>query len=232
VDLVGDGHGRRAVDLATGSGTVARGLARRGWAARGVDLCAPALAAAQRQSRSEGLVIGWDEAILEDLPYTDGYADAITSSLGIMFSLEPEAAMDEARRCLRSGGVLALASLSPSGVVADISAVIADHLPPAPRGVADPLEWGDASLVQGMLGDGFSDVATAKHTYTWPVTNAADAVDMLFRVSPVHVKAAEVAGARLEAMCAAVTHRLERSAASTSALTVDIEVSITTARRV
>lgn len=83
-ERLGDGHGRRALDVATGTGSVARALASRGWAVSASDLCAPLLGVASRTARSDGLVIDWREGSLEDAPFADETFAATTSSFGLI----------------------------------------------------------------------------------------------------------------------------------------------------
>jgi 2-polyprenyl-3-methyl-5-hydroxy-6-metoxy-1,4-benzoquinol methylase len=58
--------GQRVVDLGTGTGTLARGFARRGCRVIGIDPAAPLLAQARDLDRAAGVEIDYREARAED----------------------------------------------------------------------------------------------------------------------------------------------------------------------
>lgn len=76
VEIVGGLAAGRALDLGCGAGRNAIFLARQGWDVTGVDMVAPAVAAARSRAAAEGvrarLVVG-DVTKLEELGVGDGY---------------------------------------------------------------------------------------------------------------------------------------------------------------
>ncbi len=90
------------VDLASGSGPVARELARPGRTVVGLDLSAEELRLAQK--RGSGPLVRADARVL---PFRDGSVDVVTSALGLVVVRPLATVLAEVARVLRPGGVLA-----------------------------------------------------------------------------------------------------------------------------
>ncbi|SER12533.1 class I SAM-dependent methyltransferase [Microlunatus flavus] len=90
------------VDLASGSGPVARELALPGRTVVGLDLSAAELGLARR--RGAGPLVRADA---RTLPFRDGSVDVVTSALGLVVVQPLAAVLSEVARVLRPGGVLA-----------------------------------------------------------------------------------------------------------------------------
>jgi len=95
----------RVLDVATGTGLVARALVERyGCSVVGVDQSAGMLAEAQ--SRANGN-IEFVEASAETLPFEDGAFDALTFTYLLRYVADPAATLRELARVVRAGGVVA-----------------------------------------------------------------------------------------------------------------------------
>jgi len=71
--------GQRLLDLATGTGTIARGFAMKGCTVTGLDHDGPMLKAAEELARDEGLSISWIESKAEQIPLADASFEVITA---------------------------------------------------------------------------------------------------------------------------------------------------------
>ena len=125
-------HGQAVVDIGTGTGTLARGLARRGCAVTGVDPSAAMLAEARELAAAEGLTIDFREGRAEALPLADGAFDVVTAGQCWHWFDRPRAAA-EARRVLGPGGRVVIAHFDwipqPGSVVEAAEALVQAHNP-------------------------------------------------------------------------------------------------------
>jgi len=102
------GPGDEVLDVACGTGVLAREVAQRvGATGRvvGLDVNPVMLAVARRQAPE----IAWHEGRAEALPFASGDFDAVVSQFGLMFFEDRAAALGEMWRVLRSRGRLAVA---------------------------------------------------------------------------------------------------------------------------
>ena len=110
LDLAGVGPGDRVVDVACGTGIVARRAAARvgpGGAVTGTDVNAEMVAVAREAD--PGGAVRWERADAAALPVADGAADVVLCQHGVQYLPDRPAALAEARRVLRPGGRLAIA---------------------------------------------------------------------------------------------------------------------------
>ncbi|MDA1256542.1 MAG: class I SAM-dependent methyltransferase [Chloroflexi bacterium] len=115
--------GARIVDLGTGSGTLARGFATRGAEVTGIDLSDDLTREAQRLDAEAGVKVEYVIAPAEDTGLPTGAFDIVTAGQ-CWWWFEADAALSEAARLLRPGGVLLIASfdwLPQPGNVVDIT---------------------------------------------------------------------------------------------------------------
>lgn len=165
--------GQRVLDVACGTGVLARTLAERVGAAGsvvGLDLNEGMLSVARRSSRIE-----WRQGRAEALGFDDGSFDAVVSQFGLMFFEGRRAAIVEMLRVVRAGGRVAVAvwdSLERSPGYAAVVALlerlfgreVADALRP-------PFALGDTSLLRSLFADagaGEVSIRTVQGTARFP----------------------------------------------------------------
>ncbi len=100
--------GERALDVACGTGVLARAVAERvgpDGTVVGLDLNEGMLAVARRKAPN----IEWKHGRAEALPFDSASFDAVVSQFGLMFFEDRRAALREMMRALRPGGRVAVA---------------------------------------------------------------------------------------------------------------------------
>ena len=99
--------GERVLDLACGTGIVARRIAARvesNGKIIGLDLNPHMLTVARAAAAREGLAIEWHEGRAEKLPFPDGAFDLALCQFALMFFDDRRAALAEMHRVLANGG--------------------------------------------------------------------------------------------------------------------------------
>jgi ubiquinone/menaquinone biosynthesis C-methylase UbiE len=141
LDAVVIAAGSRVLDIASGTGVVARAAARRAGSEGHVvatDVSEPMLArAAALGTPDDAAPIQCQEASADALPFEDGSFDVVLCQQGLQFFPAREAAIGEMRRVLRPAGAVGIAvwatghPLEPFGVYADALAATGAE-PPFP----------------------------------------------------------------------------------------------------
>lgn len=111
-DAVNIQKNQRVLDVACGTGILARAIAERvgaGGSVSGVDANPGMLAVANRLAPE----IEWREGNAEALPYNDDSFDAVVCQFGLMLFSAPETALQEMSRVLSPGGYLGAAVFGP-----------------------------------------------------------------------------------------------------------------------
>lgn len=107
-DAAGIQPGQRVLDVACGTGVLARAVADRtgpGGSVVGLDLNDGMVAVAKQKAPQ----IEWRQGRAESLPFGSGSFDAVVSQFGLMFFEDRRAALREMIRVLRPGGRMAVA---------------------------------------------------------------------------------------------------------------------------
>ena len=164
LDLAALRVGERVLDVATGTGVVARLAARRvapGGTVTGLDLNAGMLEVARRLPLPPGLMIDWREGSAVDLPFTDGAFDVVLCQQGVQFFPDRPKALGEMRRVLTSAGRVAVSVWSgPSPYISALREGLERYVgAEAAISGAAAHSLGDADELCDLLrGAGFRDV--------------------------------------------------------------------------
>src|ERR687892_2754511 len=145
--------GDRWLDLATGTGAVAERAAAAGASVTGLDLAPVLLETATERAAERGLDVEYVVGDVERLGFADASFDKVSSTCGIMFSPDHEAAARELGRVTKPGGRIALANWTPTGGLAKMFKVMAPYQPAPPP--SSPFDWGDEQRVRELLGEQF-----------------------------------------------------------------------------
>ena len=160
------------LELAAGTGVVTRRLASalpREVSITATDLNQPMLDRAAQVGTVRPVV--WREADAMQLPFEDGFFDAVVCQFGVMFFPDKSRAFAEARRVLRPGGVF-LFNVWDRILENDFALVVTDALAPMfhgnpPRFMARvPHGYHDRSLIQRDLAQGGFTSRPEIHTVT------------------------------------------------------------------
>jgi len=155
--------GDRWLDLACGTGAVAERAAAAGAHVIGLDLAPVLIETAKERAAERGLEIEYVVGDIERLAFADGSFDKVSSTCGIMFTPDHEAAARELERVTKPGGRIALANWTPTGGMAKVFKVMAPYQPAPPP--SSPFDWGDERHVRELLGKSF-ELELEKHVST------------------------------------------------------------------
>lgn len=154
LDAAGVAEGQRVLDVACGTGIVARGAADRVGAAGsvvGLDL-SPAMLAVARRIRPD---LRWHQGDAAALPFSEAEFDVVVSQMAMMFFADPAAALREMRRVVRPAGTVgvlipgALTANPPYQLFVDI---VTRHAGPAARSlVTTYFALGDLAELVGLF---------------------------------------------------------------------------------
>ena len=155
-DAAGIQPGQRVLDVACGTGVLARHVGRRigtGGRVTGLDPSAGMLAVADRHAPA----VDWRRGTAESLPFDAGSFDAVVSQFGLMFFTDRARAVREMMRVLTPGGRLAVAvwdSLENNPAFAaevDLLTRLAGRAPA--DAVRAPFMLGDRQVLAKVFGD-------------------------------------------------------------------------------
>jgi SAM-dependent methyltransferase len=143
--------GDRVLDLATGTGEVARRAARLGAAVSAIDIAGPMLEKARTSAGEEGLNIAFDLGDVEYLPYDDASFDVLVSNFGVVFAPDHANVASEIARVAVPGARLGFTAWKPNSKLGELYRRFTDE----PIEGREAYEWGREDHVEDMLGDDF-----------------------------------------------------------------------------
>ena len=153
IERLAPAPGDRWLDLATGTGAIAERAAAAGASVTGIDLAPVLIETAQEKAVAGGLEIDYRVGDVERLDLPDASFDKVSSTVGVMFAPDHEAAAGELARVTAPGGRIALANWTPAGGLGKLFKVMAPYQPAPPP--SSPFDWGDEAKVRQLLGDAF-----------------------------------------------------------------------------
>jgi len=226
--------GERVLDLACGTGVVARlaaPLVGPGGAVVGLDLN-PGMLAVARAATPERLGIEWLEAGAEAMPLPDGSFDVVLCQMGLQFIPDRHAALGEMRRVLAAGGRLLL---NLPGPTPDLFRALADglarHVAPEAAGfVHQVFSLHDEGELRGMLARaGFRDVMLRSDTRSLSLPAPEAFLWQYLRSTPLAMAVAEASDAARAALERDVVGRWQGHV-SDDALSLEVRMVTVTGR--
>ncbi|NOT25404.1 MAG: class I SAM-dependent methyltransferase [Acidobacteria bacterium] len=177
--------GERVLDVAAGNGNATLAAARRFTRVTSTDYVPALLEDGRRRAEAEGLMVTFETADVEALPYGDASFDVVLSTFGVMFAPDHDRSASEMMRVCRPGGRIGLASWTPTGFLGQLFRLVGKHVPPMP-GVRSPLLWGTDAHTQELF-KGAARTAHITRYFTFRYRSAEHFVDV-FRTyyGPVH----------------------------------------------
>jgi ubiquinone/menaquinone biosynthesis C-methylase UbiE len=147
--------GDRWLDVGSGAGNLAELAAGAGARVTGIDLSPRLVEVAKARAEAAGYDIAYRVGDAENLDVEDASFDKVTSSVGMIFAPDHDAAARELARVTRPGGRLAFSAWTPEGTVGEMFRVFGSFQPPLPPGAGAPVSWGQERYVHEKLGEAF-----------------------------------------------------------------------------
>lgn len=228
--------GERVLDVACGTGVVARLAAQASGAAgsvAGLDIN-PGMLAVARSTTPPGMVIDWREASAEAMPFPDASFDAVLCQMGLQFVPDKVASLREMRRVLTPGGRLIL---SVPGPTPELFAVLAEALArhvgaEAARFVDQVFSLHDAAELRDLVGNGagLREVSVRADTKTLRLPAPEEFLWQYVRSTPLAGAVAQVSAERRGSLERDVVAKW-RELVSDGALVLQVRMVVATARK-
>jgi SAM-dependent methyltransferase len=165
--------GMRALDLATGTGYLGRGLAQRGLKVTGLDISAEMIAASRALDAAAGVSLDYVEGKAEETGLPAARFDLVTAGTCWHWFDRPKAAA-EVLRLLTPGGALMICLQSwlplPGNVAARTEEIVLRHNPAWPFGGLSGLS---PDFVRDLRAAGFAAVESFSVDFVIPYSHAA-----------------------------------------------------------
>jgi len=203
--------GEAVLDVAAGNGNASLAAARRFAEVTSTDYVPELLEQGRKRAAGDRLLIEFQVADAEDLPFADGSFDAVLSTFGVMFAPNQERAAAELLRVVKPGGRIGLANWTPEGFIGQLFKVIGGYVPP-PAGVASPALWGTEPHIVQLFGPQAAAMDCQRRNFAFRYASPAHWVQV-FRdyYGPTHKAFAALdasSQARLESDLLALLERL------------------------
>lgn len=203
VDEAGLRPGERVLDVACGTGTIARLAAERvgsGGSVSGLDVNAGMLGVAR--SLPSAISINWYETAAESVPLPDDSFDVIFCGLGLQFFTDKSAALREMQRVLKPGGRVYISTPIPSALFDLFDRAIARHVSEeASAFVHAVFSLNDPREMEALLGDaGLSAITTRTHSRSLQLPPAREFMWQYVYCTPLMALLPQSGNAQTEAL--------------------------------
>ena len=218
VERVAPAPGERVLDVACGTGIVARRVAQRIGTGQivGLDLNAGMLAVAQAVSAGLQPPIEWQEGSALEMPFEDSAFDVVLCQLGLQFFPDRSAALLEMFRVLAPEGRLGLnvySAIERTPVALALVEALDQHLGSGASAVKrSEHALADADDLRRLVADAeFRDVILQPVTQTIRFTSPREYVRLQIAATPMAAKVAGMEADRRDAVIDAMTTSLVSS---------------------
>ena len=158
--------GQKVLDVAAGNGNISLAAARRWCDVTSTDYVPALLDGGRRRAEAEGLMLDFQQADAEALPFGDKAFDAVVSTFGAMFTPNQERAAAEMLRVCKPGGKIGLANWTPEGFIGQLFKTLGKHAAP-PAGVKSPALWGTETRLEELFKPGASAIGVERCTFAF-----------------------------------------------------------------
>ncbi len=227
--------GERVLDVACGTGIVARLAAERvgpGGAVEGLDPN-PGMLAVAREAAPSDASIAWHEAPAEKMPLPDEGFDVVLCGMGLQFFSDREAGLREMRRVLVPGGRLLANVPGPTPPPLEAMAeALARHVSPESASFVHAVfSLHDADEIRSLAADaGFNDAEVRAEPVALRLPPPADFLWQYIHSTPMAAVVAQVEEQRREALERDFSERC-RDLVEDNALVGAVRMTTLTARR-
>jgi ubiquinone/menaquinone biosynthesis C-methylase UbiE len=197
VDLAALRAGERVLDVACGTGVVARLAAEHVGASGsvvGIDIN-PGMLAVARAAGPGAPPIEWHEASADELPVADGSFDVSFCQMGLQFFPDKPLALREIRRVLAPGGRLLLNVPGPTPpIFAVLEEALVNHLGPEPAAfVRAVFSLHEPAEIRDLLSsNGFENVEAKSAMRSLPLPAPAEFLWQYVHSTPLAAAAAQL----------------------------------------
>lgn len=207
-DLIADAAlrpGERVLDVACGTGVVARLAAERvlpNGTVAALDLN-PAMLSVARSVPSTGAAIRWYETSAESIPLPDDAFDVVLCQLGLQFVADKRAALREMHRVLAPGGRVLVTTPPPNGFFEVLDQALTRHAgSDAGAFVRMVFSLNDPAIIERLFRDaGFADVNVRTYAkdlrlpeareFLWQYVHCTPLTGMLANLEPARIATLE-----------------------------------------
>jgi len=164
--------GQAVLDVAAGNGNASLAAARRYALVTSTDYVQGLLDKGRARAQAEGLLVQFELADAEALPYAEARFDRVLSTFGVMFTPDHRRAAAEMLRVLRPGGRIGMANWTPAGFIGRLFKVIGAHVAP-PAGVQPPSLWGTEPHIVELFGAQAAQIQCQRRVFNFRYRSAA-----------------------------------------------------------